>query len=272
VKRGVGLVVLLMTSACTVKKEPVTTTAFGPNLPSFLTLASGHTYTVLQMGPIFGREGKLLAWTIPYLSASSDLETIRSAAMELLEVARPEAEAAGVGVVISAVLSFDPKTRASANFGVVFERKPTGWELQRPRGDVPPSSPEIPKLLDGWNGFSRDANSELAGVREATRWLQLLDSGKFDDAWLQASPVFRAFVSKEKWGTQVPQLAARAKVVARTESYRVYAGYSQDLPPATYLAITFKTQLAGSSVPVLERVQMRLEDDGSWRAIGFRLG
>src|SRR5262245_3520466 len=44
------------------EKEPTWTASFGPNLPSFLTLASGHSYTVLQMGPVFGKEGKPLGW------------------------------------------------------------------------------------------------------------------------------------------------------------------------------------------------------------------
>jgi len=61
----------------------------------------------------------------------------------------------------------------------------------------------------------------------------------------------------------------RPKVSSRLEASRLYTGYGMNLPPATYLAVCFKTTRAGLDEPVLERVQLRLEEDGVWRAIGF---
>lgn len=255
------------------KKEPIWTASIGPNLPSFLTLSSGHSYTLRQMGPVIGREGKPLAWRVPFLSTTSNPRELQAAAEELLEMAKPDAEAAGLpAVVVTAVLSFDATTGQSSDYGIVFEKKTTGWEQFAPIENVPRASPEIVKLLDGWGGLRRDRVREVSGAKAAAEWVRLLDAGQFDMAWEQASPLLRALVSRDKWESMALRFVEQGKVLSRVEAARLYTGYAMNLPPATYLLVRFKTGRAGSDAPSLERVGLRLEEDGVWRAIGFWSG
>jgi len=126
------------------KKEPGI--SFGPNLPSFLTLPSGHSYTVLQMGPAIGREGKVLGWQIPFLTTTADPGELEAAARELVESARADPQTKGFSAIAAlAVLSFDPETGRSAHYGIIFKENPTGWEQTNRIEKVPPPSPEISK-------------------------------------------------------------------------------------------------------------------------------
>jgi len=250
------------------KKEPGI--SFGPNLPSFLTLPSGHSYTVLQMGPAIGREGKVLGWQIPFLTTTADPGELEAAARELVESARADPQTKGFSAIAAlAVLSFDPETGRSAHYGIIFKENPTGWEQTNRIEKVPPPSPEISKLLAGWKGFTRNQRAEASGAKVAAEWLRLLDAGDFDRAWSQASPLLRAIIPRATWEAQTKTLLGRPKVSSRVETSRLYTAYGMKLPPATYLAVCFKTKRAGQEEPVLERVQLRLEEDGEWRAIGF---
>jgi Protein of unknown function (DUF4019) len=224
------------------------------------------------MGPVVGSEGKPIGWLVPFLSPSANPERIRAAAVELLEMAHADAEAVGLtAVIVSAVLSFDANTGMASNFGIVFEKTPHGWELVHPVENVPPASPDISKLLEGWGGFTRNRKREEFGAKVAAQWLRLLDVGKANEAWKQTSPLLKALVSEGKWKSAVSDWVALGQVVSRVESFRLYTGFAQNLPPATYLVVSFQTRRVNPENTRREKIELRWEDDGSWKVVGYAL-
>jgi hypothetical protein len=240
-----------------------------PKTASFLTIRSGHSYTLLAMGPVRQR-GRAWAWEVPFLSLSSDPAFIRASADELFEMARQDAENAGLGsILMCAVLSYDPVARTGTHHCLVFERGPVGWKMLANSMEIPSASPALTNLIDGWGTFTRDRRREEAGAKAANDWLRLLDNARFDDVWKQASPLFRAGTSREEWNLLAPRLAERGRIQTRTELFRLYTGYARELPPATYLVMRFATRLMPSGLSIVERLQLRLEEDGRWRISGY---
>src|SRR5215470_15992631 len=91
---------IVLTARGEEKKEPPSVTSVGPNLPSFLTLPSGHSYTLLNTGPLIGKEGKPLGWRISFLSPSSNPRELEASAKELLEFARADLQTASFPAVV----------------------------------------------------------------------------------------------------------------------------------------------------------------------------
>ncbi|WP_369980567.1 DUF4019 domain-containing protein [Xanthomonas bundabergensis] len=117
----------------------------------------------------------------------------------------------------------------------------------------------------------QDAQMAQAGLRAA----QLVDAGRSGELWDGASAVAKKAVAREAFVRQVE--AGRARLgallgrgvasVARVQ----YAAGSQ-VPPGVYVNISFPSRFANAPQPVRELVSLRLDEDKTWRLVGYHVG
>ncbi|WP_394687798.1 DUF4019 domain-containing protein [uncultured Xanthomonas sp.] len=116
----------------------------------------------------------------------------------------------------------------------------------------------------------QDAQMAQAGLRAA----QLVDAGRTGELWDGASVVAKKAVTRAVFVREID--AARARLgallgrgvasVARVQ----YAAGSQ-VPPGTYVNISFPSRFANAPQPVPELVSLRLDEDKTWRLVGYHV-
>ncbi|PPT83272.1 DUF4019 domain-containing protein [Xanthomonas theicola] len=117
----------------------------------------------------------------------------------------------------------------------------------------------------------QDAQMAQAGLRAA----QLVDAGRSGELWDGASAVAKKAVAREVFVRQVDADRARLGAllgrgvasVARVQ----YAAGSQ-VPPGVYVNIRFPSRFANAPQPVRELVSLRLDEDKTWRLVGYHVG
>lgn len=110
-----------------------------------------------------------------------------------------------------------------------------------------------------------------AGLRAA----QLVDAGRSGELWDGASAVAKKAVTREVFVRQVDASRARLGAllgrgvasVARVQ----YAAGSQ-VPPGVYVNVSFPSRFANAPQPVRELVSLRLDEDKTWRLVGYHVG
>ncbi|KMM75467.1 hypothetical protein ACP93_11090 [Xanthomonas sp. NCPPB 1128] len=117
----------------------------------------------------------------------------------------------------------------------------------------------------------QDAQMAQAGLRAA----QLVDAGRTGELWDGVSVVAKKAVTRAVFVREID--AARARLgallgrgvasVARVQ----YAAGSQ-VPPGTYVNISFPSRFANAPQPVRELVSLRLDEDKTWRLVGYHVG
>ncbi|MFC3656697.1 DUF4019 domain-containing protein [Xanthomonas hyacinthi] len=117
----------------------------------------------------------------------------------------------------------------------------------------------------------QDAQMAQAGLRAA----QLVDAGRSGELWDGASAVAKKAVAREAFVRQVDAdrallgalLGRGVASVARVQ----YAAGSQ-VPPGVYVNISFPSRFANAPQPVRELVSLRLDEDTTWRLVGYHVG
>jgi|GEM_PF-366779 hypothetical protein len=151
---------------------------------------------------------------------------------------------------------------------------PAATQPASPQAAPPPARPAAakPGAAAAPGPLSKqDAQMAQAGLRAA----QLVDAGRSGELWDGASEVAKKAVTREVFVRQVE--AARARLgallgrgvasVARVQ----YAAGSQ-VPPGVYVNVSFPSRFANAPQPVRELVSLRLDDDKTWRLVGYHVG
>ncbi|MGA9332666.1 MAG: DUF4019 domain-containing protein, partial [Rudaea sp.] len=103
----------------------------------------------------------------------------------------------------------------------------------------------------------------------ATRWLRLVDAGKYRESWQQAASFFQSSVSETSWQNAVEKVRAPlGKVNHRTFKSAVFTHTLPGVPDGNYVVIQFATEFEhkASATETLTPMQ---EKDGSWRVSGY---
>lgn len=129
-----------------------------------------------------------------------------------------------------------------------------------------PAAPPAPGPLS-----KQDAQMAQAGLRAA----QLVDAGRSGELWDGASAVAKKAVAREAFVRQVDADRARlgallGRGVASVARVRYAAG--SQVPPGVYVNISFPSRFANAPQPVRELVSLRLDDDKTWRLVGYHVG
>ncbi len=119
--------------------------------------------------------------------------------------------------------------------------------------------------------FAADEETEAkaAAEKQATAWVELLDTGKYAVSWTQAGASFQEALLQEKWVT----MAAKArdplgKVLSRAVSKSEYTESLPGAPDGKYVVVEFTTSFEQKKSGA-ETAIMSLEKDGAWRAVGY---
>src|SRR5438132_9504088 len=166
------------------------TSSKSPQRPyALLTLSSGHTFRVLNSGPVVDESKKRLG--LGYLSSAQNAHELQADADELFEYLLPRAEEEKVEEVL--VVGVLPYAGKVADYEIIFQRQKSGkWtkrRMQKPFPSVPP--PQQPD--------ERDHAAERAATGSVLAWLALLDEGRLEESWETAASTLRDRIPREAW-------------------------------------------------------------------------
>ncbi len=106
-------------------------------------------------------------------------------------------------------------------------------------------------------------------VKAATAWVQLLDSGKYDQSWKDSATLFQAAMKQEAWRVSVSEVR---KPIGKKLARKVFSAQeTKDLPgapPGTYVVIQFQTDFENKK-GAIETITPMLDKDGKWRVSGY---
>lgn len=123
-------------------------------------------------------------------------------------------------------------------------------------------------------GFARVAQADGKAAVEAAKkaaeaWLKLVDEGKYQESWDDASTSFKDHVTAEQWSKMIG--VARNPLGAVISRNFKLARYSTSLPGAPdgeYVVIQYDTSFANKKAAV-ETITPMLDKDGQWRVSGY---
>jgi len=121
----------------------------------------------------------------------------------------------------------------------------------------------------GWaldqSNAAKDANAA------AESWLKLVDAGKFNASWLEASTYFRNAVTKQDWKRQVALWrSALGPVVSRRLRTEQFVTTLPGAPDGQYILIQYDSSFAHKKSAV-EIVTPMVDADGKWRVSEYSI-
>jgi Protein of unknown function (DUF4019) len=111
--------------------------------------------------------------------------------------------------------------------------------------------------------------SEVPAGSSSSRWLTLVDSGRYAESWRAASTMFRSAVTAEQW--QKALRAAREPLGALVSRKLADSRFATSLPGAPdgeYYVFQYGSEFANKK-SALETVTLVKEKDGTWRVAGY---
>jgi len=113
------------------------------------------------------------------------------------------------------------------------------------------------------------ADAKSSAIKVADAWLKIIDGGKYDDSWKQASTFFRDHVSEEQWTQQVgPARRSLGAVISRKVMSVKYITTMPGAPNGQYVVIHYQSSFEHRK-PATETVTPMLDNDGQWRVSGY---
>jgi Protein of unknown function (DUF4019) len=103
------------------------------------------------------------------------------------------------------------------------------------------------------------------GIAAATSWLEIIDAGKYNDAWGASADEIKSVGPKEGFAKMMEQTRAPlGKEVSRAVKDKGYAKDPQNAPPGEYVQIHFTTAFENAK-SATELVIVKKQPDGVWK-------
>jgi hypothetical protein len=110
---------------------------------------------------------------------------------------------------------------------------------------------------------------EQLAQQSSNAWLALVDSGKYADSWQEASQLFKAAVTKEKWQDALHTVRdPLGKMLSRKLMSATYKTTLPGAPDGEYVVIQYESTFEHKQAAV-ETVIPMLDKDGKWRVSGY---
>jgi hypothetical protein len=114
-----------------------------------------------------------------------------------------------------------------------------------------------------------DDTKQEAAVKASESWLQLIDSGKYEESWEEASLLFKNAIKKEDWGKQIKTIREPfGKMLQRTFKSAQYMTSMPGAPDGEYYVIQYDTSFEKKKSAV-ETITPMLDKEGKWRVSGY---
>jgi len=128
----------------------------------------------------------------------------------------------------------------------------------------------VKKQSDGNSGERPgDPVIKKAGREAADAWLELVDEGKYDEAWAQVSDYMKRTISKEHFFKSLEEkTTALGEIVSRKLKSARYVESMPSAPDGKYVIVLYETQLARKR-SATETVIPMLAEDGKWKISGY---
>lgn len=120
-------------------------------------------------------------------------------------------------------------------------------------------------------GCSKPSNpeAEANALEAAETWLALVDSGKYEESWDEASGYFKGAVPKEKWlQTMNAARTPFGKNLSRKLKSKRYKTSLPGAPDGEYFVIKFKSSFENKK-SAIETITPMLDKDDTWRISGY---
>ena len=106
-------------------------------------------------------------------------------------------------------------------------------------------------------------------LEDAKSWLELIDSGEYEQSWKESGAIFRSGISIAKW-TEAMQLVREPLGVAKSREIALAQAPNSlpGLPKGNYLILSFTTDFDSQTTMKVETLSM-VEVDGEYKAIGY---
>ena len=111
------------------------------------------------------------------------------------------------------------------------------------------------------------AQSEEDVVKDAQKWLALVDNQKYEESWMQASSMFRSEVKQEQWIAALNRSRdPLGAVTSRTRTRLQFSNSLRGAPDGNYAILHYQT--AFSSKSATERLTL-VKEDGRWQMAAY---
>jgi hypothetical protein len=115
------------------------------------------------------------------------------------------------------------------------------------------------------------AEAAKQATDSAEEWLKLVDDGKFNGSWVEASTYFRNVTTKQQWKQQVSVWrTALGSVVSRKLRTVQYLTTLPGAPDGEYVMIQYDTSFTHKKSAV-EVVVPMMDADGKWRVSEYSI-
>jgi hypothetical protein len=114
-----------------------------------------------------------------------------------------------------------------------------------------------------------ESSAEVAAVKAAESWLQLVDAGKTAESWDAAAALFKAAMTKEQWQAALGAVRTPlGKLVSRKLKSKQAMTSLPGAPNGQYVVIQYDTVYEHKQEAV-ETITPMLDPDGQWRVSGY---
>jgi hypothetical protein len=114
-----------------------------------------------------------------------------------------------------------------------------------------------------------DQKGEELAVKAASKWLALVDEGKYSESWDEAAQLFKGAVTREQWGASLNSVRKPlGKLVSRTLKSKTYATSLPGAPDGEYVVIQYTSSFENKKSAV-ETITPMLDKNGKWRVSGY---
>jgi hypothetical protein len=114
-----------------------------------------------------------------------------------------------------------------------------------------------------------DSAAEEAALKASQAWLDLVDSGKYDASWEEASLYFKNSIKKDEWISTIKGVREPfGKLVKRTFKSKQSVDSMPGAPDGDYLIIQYDSVFENKKSAV-ETIVPMLEKDEKWKISGY---
>jgi hypothetical protein len=106
----------------------------------------------------------------------------------------------------------------------------------------------------------------------AKDWLNLMDAGRFDEAWEATTPEFKTTLGSLGWNALMNRRSAVLPIVRRSLRQTKMTNELPGMPDGNYIVIqAFVSSEVAGREGVVETVTVREVADGQWRICGYHV-
>ena len=115
-----------------------------------------------------------------------------------------------------------------------------------------------------------EVNTDSSPQAAAEAFLALIDQGDYEASWAEASTWLRDNVDATQWAEHAGGFRQPLGAIDHREFRSVeFQDSLEDMPAGKYAFVSFDSSLANSS-SASEMVGLVLDDDSTWRVIGYQ--